>query len=412
MMGSQMVRQTRRTLLTTLAGGGLAITAGQGFRSAQAQGQDVIRLGASLSLTGRLSTEGRLVRDGYDFAVRHINQRGGLELGGKKYQFEIKYYDDESDTNTAVRLTERLIVEDKIPLLLGPYSSGATVATSTVAERHNVPMVAAHAAATSIYERGYKNIFATLNTVDQYTLNLIKLAAEQSPKPKTLALIHENALFPQLGIEAAARQARDHGLEVVYMEKYPTGNRDFSPMLAAVRGRNPDLFLVAGYTQDMILLTKQARELNLRPKMMGFLLGPTLPGFVDSLKEAAENVVEPVQWTPSSDAKDDHLGYTAKEFAELFKKEAGYDPDYHPPQSAAAVLVYYHAIRKAGSLEPQAVRNAIAQTNIQTFYGGVRFNEKGQNVAKGMSVIQIQNGKPALVYPTGGAAVKFNFPAN
>ncbi len=85
-------------------------------------------------------------------------------------------------------------------------------------------------------------------------------------------------------------------------------------------------------------------------------------------------------------------------------------PDYHPPQSTAALEVYQRAIEKVGSLDPKAVRDAIAQTNIMTAYGPVRFNEKGQNIAKGMSVVQIQNGKPVVVYPVEGAQAKFVYP--
>jgi branched-chain amino acid transport system substrate-binding protein len=149
----------------------------------------------------------------------------------------------------------------------------------------------------------------------------------------------------------------------------------------------------------MILLAKQLQDLGLKPKLLGYLLGPTLPGFVDSLKEAAENTLEPVQWVPNAPWKDSIFGYTATEFAKVFEKEYGYWPDYHPPQSSAALEVYHHAFQKAGSLDPEKVRDAIAQTNIQTFYGPVKFDARGVNVGKSMQVVQIQNGKPVPVYP-------------
>src|SRR5919202_1179461 len=267
--------------------------------AAPVQAEDMLRFGASLSLTGSLSTEVKRVKAGYDFYVKLINDQGGIDLCGTKYKMEVKYYDDESQANTAVRLVERLITEDGIKFLLGPYGSGATLAASTVAEQHQVPMVIAHGASTPIYERGYKYIFAVLNTVDQYTQPIIDMAAHQEPKPKTVALVNENALFPQLGINAAARQAKEKGIEVVYQEKYPTGTKDLSSLLAAAKAKNPDIFITGGYTGDMILLAKQAHEVGLRPKLFGFLLGPTLPGFVEQLKQDAEYTLEPVQWAPS-----------------------------------------------------------------------------------------------------------------
>jgi len=379
--------------------------------SSSVMAQDVIRFGASLSLTGKMATEGRLVQDGYDFYVKHINALGGIPIKGKKYKVEIVYYDDESDPKTTVKLVEKLIVEDKIKYLLGPYSSSCTFPASSVAEKYKLPMIEAHGAASTIFERGYKYIFATLNTVDQYTSNILKMAFESSPRPKTVALINENALFPQLAMDGGAIQAKELGMQVVYKEKYPSGTKDLSSMLAVVREKNPDILLAGGYTGDMIMLVKQAREMGVKPKAFGLMLGPTLPGFVEALKQDAEYILEPVQWSSTMAWKDDVFGYTAGDFARLFKQDFGYEPDYHPPQSSAALLVFHHALQKVGvSASSQELRDAIAETDIMTFYGPVRFNEKGMNIGKGMAVIQLQNGTPKVVYPTAGAQSKFIYP--
>ena len=107
-----------------------------GDKSASGGAGEQITLGASLSLTGDLAAEARTAKDGYDFMVAEINRRGGIPVGDKKHKVAIKYYDDKSDPDTAVRLFERLVVQDKVDFLLGPYSSGITEAASTVAERH------------------------------------------------------------------------------------------------------------------------------------------------------------------------------------------------------------------------------------------------------------------------------------
>lgn len=375
-----------------------------------ARAQDVITFGAALSLTGRTATEGRLVKEGYDIYVKHINARGGIVVGGKPYKVAIKYYDDQSDANTSAKLYEKLIVEDGIKLLLGPYSSGITFPASAVAEKYRVPMVVAHAAASAIYERGFKYLFATLTSVDQYTQNMIRMAAEASPRGQRIALIHENVLFPQQGIDGAAAQAKAAKLDVVYKEAYPSGTKDFSSMLAAIKGRNPDVLIAGGYTGDMIVLARQIAEQGIELKMVGFLLGPTLPGFVEALSTRAEGLLEPIQWSATMPWKDEIFGWTAAEFADLCQKETGHVCDYHPPQSAAALQVYQRALERAGSLDPERVRDALARTDMMSFYGPIKFNEKGQNIAKGMSVIQIQQGKPVVVYPVKGAQGKFIYP--
>ena len=131
-----------------------------------AQSPNVIKFGASLALTGGLASEGRLVKEGYDWMVRLINDRGGITVDGKTYKVEIVYYDDGSDAPTAVRLTTKLLDEDHVNFLLGPYGSGSTNATSSVAEKYRIPMVDAHGSANTIYARGYKFIFGVLNPVE------------------------------------------------------------------------------------------------------------------------------------------------------------------------------------------------------------------------------------------------------
>ena len=375
-----------------------------------AHAQDVITFGTALSLTGAISTEGRLVKEGYDMYVKYINEKGGIKVGDKTYKVAIKYYDDQSNANTSAKLYEKLITEDNIKLLLGPYSSGVTNAVSAVTEKYQLPMVVAHAATPSIYERGFKYLFATLTSLDYYTANMIKMAAEASPRAQRVAFIHENALFPQAGINAAEAQAKAAGLEVVYKEAYPTGTKDFSPMIAAMKTKNPDVLISAGYTGDMIVIARQTAEQGANLKMIGFLLGPTLPGFVTALESKADYLLEPIQWAPNMQWKDEIFGWTTAQFAELCQKETGHACDYHPPQSFAALEVYQRALEKAGTLDPQKVRDALAQTNLMTAYGPIRFNEKGQNIAKGMSVVQIQNGKPVVVYPAAGAQAKFVYP--
>jgi branched-chain amino acid transport system substrate-binding protein len=372
--------------------------------------EQVIRFGASLSLTGRFVDNARLTKDGYDFYAKHVNERGGIDVGGVKYKVEIKYYDDQSDTTTATKLIEKLITEDGVKFLLGPYSSTMTLPVTKVNERHRIPMVVAHAASTPIFEQGHKYLFGTLNTVDQYFENVLRMAVEATPRPRSVAVVNENALFPQLSVDAAVKVAQELGLQVVYNQKYPTGTKDLSSLLAVIRNAKPDILLASGYIGDMILLARQANDLGVKPPLFGMALGPTHPRFVESLGKIAEGVVEPVQWAPNMPWKDEIFGWTAREYAELFKREYGYEPDYHPPQSTAALQVFHRAIQKAGSLDPEKVRAAIAATNIMTAYGPVKFDARGVNVGKRMAVIQIQDGRPMVVYPATGAERKLIYP--
>jgi branched-chain amino acid transport system substrate-binding protein len=162
------VDEVFRSLSPRLLRLGLAALALAGWAVAPASADDVIRFGAAVSLTGALSTEAKQMKDGYDFYLTQINERGGIAVGGKKYKVEIVYYDDGSNPETAAKLTEKLLTEDKVNFVLGPYGSGPSLTATTVAEKHQVPMVLAHAASTAIYTRNYKYIFGTLTLIDQY----------------------------------------------------------------------------------------------------------------------------------------------------------------------------------------------------------------------------------------------------
>ena len=371
----------------------------------------LVHFGASLSLTGPRSTEGRLTRDGYEFIINEINKRGGIPVGGESHRAALTCCDDGGDAGTAAHRVEELITEYGIDLLLGPYGSPSTLAASEVAERHRVPMVAAHGAAGTIFERGHKYTFGTLSPIDRPFGTVLEMAAGLDPRPRTVALIGDGTLAPRLAVEAAARQARELGMEVVLSEDYaPVTGEDLPAMLDRAGARNPDVVLAAGYAADTLALARRSDEAGLRPRLFGLLHGPTLPGFRETLGAGADYLLEPVQWSRTMPWRDDLLGWTAADYAHEFEEEYAYERDHHPPQSSAAVIVYHHALSKAGTLDRERVRDAIALTDIMTFYGPIRFNERGQNVAKPMAVVQIQNREPVVVYPKEFATGQLVYP--
>ena len=170
--------------------------------SAKVEG-DTIILGAAVSLTGKYSTNGKHTQNGYDLAVKIINESGGVTVGGKQYNFDIIYYDDESDKARAAELAERLINQDGVKYMLGPYSSGLTKAIAPITEKYKIPMVEANGASRSLFTKGYKYLFAVLSAANQYLEVAIDLAAEKAVESGkkasdvTLALAFEGDAFSQ-----------------------------------------------------------------------------------------------------------------------------------------------------------------------------------------------------------------------
>jgi branched-chain amino acid transport system substrate-binding protein len=142
--------------------------------------EDVIVLGAAVSLTGKYALNGTNTKNGYELAVREVNDKGGVKVGGKTYKLTVRYYDDESTPARGTELAERLIKQDGVKFMLGPYSSGLTKAILPVVEKYQVPMIEGNGAARELFTKGYRYIFAVLSTSDQYLTPAIDLAAEHA----------------------------------------------------------------------------------------------------------------------------------------------------------------------------------------------------------------------------------------
>jgi branched-chain amino acid transport system substrate-binding protein len=249
-----------------------------------APAQTPIRIGASLSVTGTYAKPGTQQKEGYDVCVDELNAKGGLL--GRKVEFVV--YDDQSMPATAVKLYEKLITEDKVDAVMGPYSSAVSEAVANVTEKYKKVMVAPLAATTSIFKKGRKYIFMVISPAEVYLEGLVDMAAKRGLK--TVAIINEDTLFPKASAAGTAEAAKKRGLQVVLQESYPKGNTDFSALLVKIKALNPDVIAAGTYFDDAVAITRQMKELNVNPKMFGLTVGGDLPEFHDLLKQNAEYV--------------------------------------------------------------------------------------------------------------------------
>ncbi len=238
-----------------------------------AEAQPPIRIGASLSQTGLYAAPGQNQLRGYQLCVKHVNDKGGV-LGRK---LELVLYDDGSDPTTAVRLYERLITQDKVDLVLGPYTTSITEAVASVTEKYRMPLLAPTAGTSSIYRKGRRFLFMVGVPAEVHLEGLIDLAAKKGLK--TVALINGDELYLRTTTQATIELAKKKGLQVVFVDAYPEGNTDFSTILAKVRAANPDVLGGATRFEDAVAITRQMKALNVNPKMTGLTVGVDLPKF-------------------------------------------------------------------------------------------------------------------------------------
>lgn len=371
---------------------------------------DKIVFGAALSLTGKLAKEGNLVKDGYELWKEVVNKKGGINVGGKKYLVDIKYYDDESDPNRGAKLVEKLITEDKIKLILGPYGSESVFATSAISEKYGAIMVQGGAAADKLYTRGFKNLFGIYTVATEYMDDILNMLKNKNPKPSTVAIVYSNDLFSTQVAQGAKASAQKYGYNVVLFQDYPKGTQDLSTVIAQIKGKNPDIIIGCGHFQDTIVIVKQCKDYKVNPKALAFSVGPTLPDFVDSLKGDSEYVFGSAQWTKSLKYKDPVFGSNT-EFVKMFKAKYKEDPNYHSAGGAAAAVIFQRAIEKAGTFTDIAkIREALSNFNEETLFGKIKFDKTGKVIEKGMAVVQILKGTQVTVFPEAVAEGKMIYP--
>ena len=377
----------------------LAATWGMGAWAGSAAAGEPIKLGASLSLTGTYASLGQNQHRGYQLCLKQVNEKGGV-LGRK---VDMVLYDDKSDPATGVRLYEKLITQDKVEVVLGPYSSAITEAVANITEKYKMPMVSPLAATTSIFKKGRKYAFMILAPAENYLEGLLDIGLKRGLK--TLAIINEDTLFPKATVQGTLELAKKKGMQVVFVEAYPKGNTDFSAILTKVRAANPDLLAAATYFDDAVAITRQMKELDVNPKIYGLTVGGDLPKFYELLGKNAEYVYGATQWEPD-------LPYPgAREFTEAHRKEfPGADLSYHTAAGYAGCQLLVEAMRRAGTTDGDKLRDALLKIDAKTMFGPYKVDQDGYQVAKGGVLFQWQDGKKVMVFPEDVAAGKPRFP--
>jgi branched-chain amino acid transport system substrate-binding protein len=388
-----------RLVLTALSASFLLAAAGLGATSSVASAQDVIRFGAPLPITGPLAPEAVKQQQGYDLWAEQANKAGGINVGGKKYKVEIVYSDYQSNTPRSVQTTEQMITQDKVNFMFGPFGSGAAKAASTIAEKYKVPMLAATASSSQVYDQNYKYLFGTFTPNDTLTTPLTKLVKAKATDVKKVAILARNDLFPLAIAQEMEKSAKENGLEVVYFEKYAINTLDHSATLSQIKSLAPQWVFITGYTNDLLLIRKQMVDQQMKAGVVTMIAGPAYQEFIDSAGATAENISSASWWHPAEkyDGKD-IFGSTAN-FVKLFKDKYKLEPDYAHASAAVCGALFQMAIEKAGSLDRDKVRDELAKMDVVTFWGPVKFGANGQINSLEPPVFQIQAGKPVVLFP-------------
>ena len=361
--------------------------------------QQPIRIGATTALSGESSIQGNYSREGYLLCQKHVNAKGGM-LGR---QIEFVLYDDASNGKTAAALYEKLIVEDKVDAVLGPYGSAMTEAVADVNEKHRKVMIAPTAGTTSIWEKGRRYLIMMAAPAEGMTEGLLDLAARHGLKK--IAVIQQDALFASAIIKGALVLAKAKGLELVFLETYRASPDDFSDPLNKVRAVKPDV-LIAGSIRlaDLHAITRKMKELDLNVPMVAAVPYGQVSDYYTQLGKDAEFVYSGSFWEPG-------LTYPGnQEFVAAYEQEFKHAPSNQSALHYAGCQLLVDAMRRTGGFDSEKLREALLTLKTKTVAGDFAVDGRGYQIAHQFVTSQWQDGEKVVVWPDAVASGKARFP--
>jgi len=381
---------------------------------------DEFKIGVITSLSGDLATGGNVTKRGYDLWGKAVNAQGGIQIKGKKYPVRLIYGDDQSQPAQAASAAERLAVQEKVDVVLGPYASGMTLAAAPVLEKYKIPMITGSAESPLIWRQKFRYTFGTIPPVNFTGSAVIKTLAALPGGPKSAVIYGTNDAFSKATAEAFQTTAEQVGIKVLKFNILPP-KQDLTPLMSAAKVLNPDLIAFGGHDEELINLVKVLTQLDFTPKALLMHYGVTEPAFIQALGKNANQVLGASVWTGSMQTKG-ALGWpTAKAYADAAVAEYPKDPaDYTQAACSAAGLVFQAALVQLAAAPPldEAARTKLVEIlekiDLQTFYGRVKFATEGDyyhsNAGLTPLTVQILDGKERVVAPAESAQTKLSYP--
>jgi branched-chain amino acid transport system substrate-binding protein len=383
----------RRHVLGTLA---TATLAGPlSLARVSAQGGNPIKVGAGLSLTGGTAAPGKVILTALEIWRDDINAKGGLL--GRPVQLIV--YDDQSTTANVPGLYTKLITVDKVDLLIGPYGTNFVAPAMPTIMQHNKLTVSITAIGINRqfkYDKYFSMLSVGPEGINAFSKGFFEIAAAQSPKPQTVAILAADAEFARSCADGAREELKKHGFKVVYDQTYPPATADFSPVVRAIQAANPDIVYIGAYPPDNVGIVRAANEVGLSPKMFGgAMIGMLVTPIKVQLGPIMNGLIIGENMTPAAAAKiaglpDFLKRYTAKASA------AGVDPLGFAwgPFAYSAGQVLAQAVSETKSLDHNVLGTYMHKANFDTVAGSFTYSKDGEWSKSRQVFTQFQNVQP------------------
>lgn len=388
---------TRLRSVLLIGAAGLA-----GISAATTAADGVIKVGAVLPVTGKESKIGGAYKQATEFAVKELNDAGGVTVAGKPMKLELTLLDDTSDAAKSAQLVEQLMTQQKVDVVVGGYGSHLVQAQSVVPERYGIPYISGGAGARGIYGRS-KWVFGTLSPVDILSATQMDflsslIAAGKLKKPLKIALLLENTEHGQDYAQGVHDYVKAHpgDFSIAIEEKFELNTPDFKPLLTRVSAAKADIFMCDAHLEDFIAMHRIYTQAGLYYQMVTYGARGADAAARKALGPATDYIFASGWWS-------DLLPYPqVKAFNAKWKAATGSDPQWYHAVAYETVRALGVALSKAASLKPEAIRAALAAVDLKDSIlpgGELKFSPSGQAILPFVVTQNKPNDKVDIVWP-------------
>lgn len=355
----------------------------------------IIKIGGAVSFTGSFASGGLESKFGYEKAVADINKAGGIYVKkfDKQIPLELIIEDDESDSTKCVARLEKMHSVDKVVAYLGPYGSTLCAASAGIAEKNRVPILAVSFSLLAPHQQGYKYLFSPFAKTDTgleaifATIDTINKAQ----RPSRVAVFAEKTDWGEELMHFTPEVAKKGGYTIVASKSYAVGTKDFSSLIIAAKSADADILLGVPAPPDGIALMRQIKELDYNPKVVIFWRAAGTPLWSANLKQNGDYVCFVSNW-------DHNFKYPGcSELVAAYKAKHNRLPAVTVGVTYSCVQILADAIKRAGTLDSNKIRDAIAATDMITVEGPVKFRADGVGITP-VAMMQWQNGVSQVIY--------------
>lgn len=352
-----------------------------------ASAKEPVRIGVSLGLTGRFAVMSDALYKGFSLWEQHVNNAGGI-LSRPVHTI---YKDDKSEPEQAKHLYNQFIAKGNIDFLFGPYSSLITEAVLPIAEKHNIPLLIAGAAADRLWEKGFRNAIGIYTPASKFTVGFLELLVLNGLDK--IAIVYADDAFSADLAKSSKKWAHRFGLKILMYKAFKKGEKNLSPFALKAKEKGAQVLMVCGHMNEAVNMSDALKNIKWQPKAYYASVGPALQAFYDKCGSRSELVFGTSLWEPRANYPG------AQIFLQDFVKTFGETPGYHAGLAYATGQVLQEAVKEAGSLDHEKVRSALFGLDTMTIIGRFGLNGTGKQIRQSTFIIQWQKGQKEIVWP-------------